>query len=81
MVLYRCYFMRDDHIIAPDSIEATDDAAAMLAAERLLISTSFREIEIWEGARSVGRFIRPSSAEAALVTKLLAANAWVEPDA
>lgn len=51
---YRGYFMRDDHIVAPTIIEATEDAQAMQKASELLSTSQFLSIEVWLGFRLVG---------------------------
>ena len=47
---YRGYFMKDDHIVAPASIEAADDAQALRKASALLTTSHFG-IEVWHGFR------------------------------
>jgi len=51
---YRCYFMRGEHIVAPKSIDAGDDAGAMLKASELLSTSQFSRIEVWHETRLVG---------------------------
>ncbi len=51
---YRAYFMSGDHIVAPEDIEAADDAEAMLKASELLSSSTKSRIEVWQGKRIIG---------------------------
>jgi hypothetical protein len=69
MSRYRGYFLKDDHIVAPESIDATDDAQAMLKAGDLLSTSQFLRIEVWQETRIVGSLSAPaSSPEAATST-------------
>ena len=56
---YRGYFMKDDHIVAPASIEAADDAQALRKASALLTTSHFG-IEVWHGFRRVGAIPAPA---------------------
>jgi hypothetical protein len=51
---YRGYFMQGDRIVAPEIIEAADDAQVMLKAGELLTTSQFARIEVWQEARVVG---------------------------
>ena len=57
---YRAYFMRNDHIVAPAVIEATEDAQAMLTAGELLLVSQFPYIEVWQKTRVVGSLSAPA---------------------
>ena len=50
---YRLYFLRNDHIEEALVLSAEDDAAAMVQAEAY---RGGRALELWIGARRVGRF-------------------------
>ena len=52
---YRVYLMNGDHIVAPENLEAADDAEAMLKAGKLLSSSTQLRIEVWRGKRLIGR--------------------------
>ena len=52
---YRGYFMKDEHIVAPAIMEATDDAEALRKARELLSASQFLRIEVWHGFRLRGR--------------------------
>ncbi|HEV8389666.1 MAG TPA: hypothetical protein VGQ35_07475 [Dongiaceae bacterium] len=55
MANYRCYFVNNlDEIQAAESFDCTEDAEALLKASDLAASQSL-DIEIWSGARLVGR--------------------------
>ena len=62
---YRGYFMKDDHIVAPENIEAADDAQAMLKAGELLSISQFVRIEVWRDTRVVGAVSAPAPPDAA----------------
>lgn len=58
MAEYRCYFVNNlDQIQAAQSLDCTEDAEAMLKAVELAESQSLG-VEIWSGARLVGRLSR-----------------------
>ena len=52
--------MKDDRIIAPAIIHATDDAQAMLKAGELLTTSQFVRIEVWRETRVVGALSAPA---------------------
>jgi hypothetical protein len=58
MADYRCYFVNDlDQIQAARDLECAEDSEAMLQAGELAESQSLT-VEIWSGARLVGRVPR-----------------------
>ena len=57
---YRGYFMQGEHIVAPENIEAADDAQAMLKAGELLSTSQFACIEVWQETRVVGSLSAPA---------------------
>ena len=59
---YRGYFMKDERIVAPAIIHATDDAQAMLKAGELLSTSQFLRIEVWQETRIVGALSAPALA-------------------
>ena len=63
MAHFRGYFMRDDHIVAPAIIEATDDAEALRKARELLATSQFLRIEVWHGFRLVGALAGPAPSQ------------------
>jgi hypothetical protein len=61
-MLYRAFFLdEDDHIFAFHLMECLDDLDAIAQAQDLPSKCS--AIEVWEGARVVGRTIRPRRTE------------------
>jgi len=58
MADYRCYFVNSlDEIQGAESFDCTEDAEALLRAGRLAAAQSL-DLEIWNGARLVGRLPR-----------------------
>lgn len=52
---YRFYYQRDGQTFAAEVLECDSDSDAMVKAKELLaMSTTFRLIEVWQGARKVG---------------------------
>ena len=66
---YRGYFMKDDHIVAPENIEAADDAQAMVKAGELLSTSQFVRIEVWRESRIVGAVSAAAPPDAAKLDK------------
>ncbi|WP_119304293.1 hypothetical protein [Dongia deserti] len=61
MADYRCYFVNNlDQIQAARMLECAEDAEAMLQAGELAESQSLT-VEIWNGARLVGRVPQATS--------------------
>ena len=58
---YRGYFLKDDHIVAPAVIDASDDAQAMVMAGQLLSTTQFSCSEVWRDIRVVGALSAPAA--------------------
>jgi len=57
LTLYRVYFVDcDGHIQSAENVECASDAAALMAAVNL--DTTQPVVEVWEGARVVGRMDR-----------------------
>ena len=54
MPRYRCYFLAGDSIKAAENIEASDDAGALLEAERLLLKSDLLAIEVWQERSFIG---------------------------
>ena len=52
---YRCYFMVGDGIRAAETIEAADDATALLSAEKLILKSEFLAVEVWQEKSFIGR--------------------------
>ena len=60
---YRCYLIRDEHIAAHEIIDCDDDAAAVMAADRILSATTiYTHAEVWDRARMVSFISRKSFA-------------------
>jgi hypothetical protein len=58
MADYRCYLVNNlDEIQAAESFDCTEDAEALLKAGKLAAAQSLH-VEIWNGARLVGRLPR-----------------------
>ena len=51
---YHCY-LTSDGLPKEVDIDATDDAMAMIAAERKLADAKYHAMELWHGTRLVGR--------------------------
>jgi len=57
LTLYRVYFVDcDGHVHSAENVECVADAAAIMAAVNL--ETTHPVVEVWEGARVVGRMDR-----------------------
>jgi hypothetical protein len=52
---YRCYFMKNDHVIALEEIFSDDDDAAIETARAILASAKFLSLELWRGAERVAK--------------------------
>ena len=63
MADYRCYFVNNlDQILSAQSLQCTEDSEALLQAGELAEAQSLR-VEIWNGARLVGRLPRAAAAQ------------------
>jgi hypothetical protein len=58
---YRCYFIRDDHVVAVEQLDCADDASALLRASTILNASEFLSIELWREARLIGHLSRQPS--------------------
>jgi hypothetical protein len=61
-IKYRCYLLDMDRIAAMQVVEADDDAAAVLEADKILASSPCTAAEIWDRERRVSIISRKSSA-------------------
>ena len=52
---YHCYLTSDGHLPKEVDLDATDDAMAMIEAERKLADAKCHAMEVWHGTRLVGR--------------------------
>lgn len=52
---YRCYFIKDLHVVAVEQFHCADDSAAMLRASTILNASEFLSIELWQEGRMVGQ--------------------------
>ena len=55
MPSYHCYLSSGDRLPEEVDMDATDDAMAMLEAERMLADAKCHAMEVWHGTRLVGR--------------------------
>ena len=55
MAHYRCYFLIGNGIRVAENIEAADDAAALLSAEKLILRSEFLLVEVWQEKSFIGR--------------------------
>jgi hypothetical protein len=63
MADYRCYFVNSlDQIENAQSFDCTEDAEALLKAVELAELQSLG-VEIWSGARLIGRLPRPDASQ------------------
>ena len=63
MADYRCYFVNSlDQIETAQSFDCTEDAEALLKAVELAELQSLG-VEIWSGARLIGRLPRPDASQ------------------
>ena len=61
MSTYRCYLDRGEHVPEEVDVNAADDKLALIEAERLLAHRKHHMIEVWRGARLIGRIgLRPA---------------------
>jgi hypothetical protein len=50
---YRCYLIKDEHIVAHEGVHTPDDDAAVEKAREILEASKFSEIEVWRGTERV----------------------------
>jgi hypothetical protein len=62
---YRCYLINGDSIVAVQVIEGSDDAAAVLEANRILQSSLYSTAELWDRYRRVSIISRKEMANPA----------------
>jgi hypothetical protein len=58
---YRCYFIKDDHVVSVEQLDCPDDAAALLRASTILNASEFLSIELWQETRLVGHLSQQPS--------------------
>jgi hypothetical protein len=46
---YRCYLIKDEHVVAHEGVHTPDDDAAVEKARDILEASKFLEIEVWRG--------------------------------
>lgn len=57
---YRGYFIRGEHhVFSPATIDAANDAEAMIKARELLATSIFVRMEVWQESRLVGSTSTP----------------------
>lgn len=59
---YRCYLLDMERIAAMHVIEASDDATAVLEADRILAASPSTSAEVWDCERRVSIISRENSA-------------------
>lgn len=50
---YRCYFLRDDHIVGVEEIHSHDDVEAIDKAQASLAKTEGLTAELWRGRERI----------------------------
>ena len=50
---YRCYLLRDEHIVGHEEVFGPDDDAAIGRAREILEASELPTIEVWRGAECV----------------------------
>ena len=55
MAHYHAYLASESRLPKEIDIDASDDALAMVEAERMLADAKCRALEVWQGSRLVGR--------------------------
>jgi hypothetical protein len=50
---YRCYLIKDEHVVAHEEVFRPDDDAAIDKAREILESSKFLAIEVWRGTERV----------------------------
>ena len=50
---YRCYFLRDDHIVGVEEIHSHDDVEAIDKAQASLAKTESLTAELWRGRERI----------------------------
>ena len=59
---YRCYFMRDDHIVTFENIFSFDDDEAVKKARAHLSKRSYLSIELWRGKQFIATLTNDGAA-------------------
>jgi predicted RNase H-like HicB family nuclease len=59
---YRCYFVKDDHIMGYEAVFSHDDVGAIEKVTTLLGERNTRSAELWRGANCIARFDESGSA-------------------
>ena len=62
MTEYHCYFGSKTRLCKKIDVDATDDAFAIIEAERILVDTKQDAMEVWRGARLISRTSRSKPA-------------------
>ena len=55
MTEYHCYFGNRTRLHKKVDLNTTDDALAIIEAERILVDTKQDAMEVWRGTRLIGR--------------------------
>jgi hypothetical protein len=50
---YRCYLVKDEHIVGHEVVFGRDDDAAIEKAREILEASTFLTIEVWRGAERI----------------------------
>ena len=63
MTHYRCYYLVGDGFRAAETIEASDDATALLSAEKLILKSEFLAVEVWQEKSFIGRILHRAGSQ------------------
>ena len=55
---YRCFYLRDGHIMAAEFVKCDNDAAALVICQDMLNQSTFEKLEVWDGGRKVATITR-----------------------
>jgi hypothetical protein len=58
---YRCYLIKDQHIVGHEAIFRPDDDAAIEKARQVLETSNFLQIEVWSGAQRIASIAKDDS--------------------
>jgi hypothetical protein len=58
---YRCYLIKDEHIVRHEEVFSHDDVAAIEKAREILGASMFLTIEVWRGTECVASIAKDNS--------------------
>ena len=76
---YRCYFIAGESIKAAESVEAVDDAGALLKAEELILKCEFLAVEVWKDRTSSVVFLSHPISRSSSVAKVAPSHENAHP--